>query len=245
MALAILGLLRGGRNVRKAGETLVFGRKAVAEALTLAPGQARALLARGRSELEGLPVPPGAETILLRPEVFPLLDAFGTGPPALLLSVPGLPEASLSEAPPGIRLFVPFQDPGNVGTIVRTACAMGAGVVILREAANPFHPKALRASGPLAFVAGLQRGPSLPGLAASGLPGLYALSARGRDIHGFDPGPGPLGLAMGPEGPGLDGLFPEERRLSIPMRGPAESLNASAAAAMALAILGPRVRGGA
>ncbi|MDR2340159.1 MAG: 16S rRNA (guanine(527)-N(7))-methyltransferase RsmG [Deltaproteobacteria bacterium] len=237
----LLGLLQG-RKAKKSGETLLFGRKACSEALANHPGLARALIARNMGELDGLKVPEGAGIILLRPETFPKLDAFGTGPPILLMAVPELNEADLLGPSSGIRLFVPFQDPANVGTIVRTATAVGVRTVLLREAANPFHPKALRASGPLAFGAGLERGPSLAELAGAGIPRLYALSARGRDINGFDPGPGPLNLAMGLEGPGLDGLFPEDGRLSIPMVGDAESLNASAAAAMALAILLPRLR---
>ena len=94
----------------------------------------------------------------------------------------------------------------------------------------------------MAFHADIQRGPALAELPALGVPELYALSARGRDIYQFRPGAGRVNLVMGLEGQGLDAHFPEDKRLSIPMREKAESLNAAAAAAMALAVLLPFFR---
>jgi tRNA G18 (ribose-2'-O)-methylase SpoU len=116
---------------------------------------------------------------------------------------------------------------------------MGAQVVLLTEAANPYHPKALRASGPAIYQGKLFRGPSLSQLAQLNHPNIHALSATGKNIYSFVP-QGPLGLVMGMEGPGLDKLWPMENRLSIPMKGEVESLNAAAAAAIALAIISPK-----
>jgi 16S rRNA (guanine527-N7)-methyltransferase len=231
-----------GKNIKKSGEALVSGRKIVKEILEEYPHLIKGVLAKNQGDFSGLQISEETEIILLRPEVFPLVDPFGTGPPILLINTPEIPEVDLSAPFKGIRLLVPFQDPANVGSIIRTAGAMGAGLVLLQEAANPFHPKALRASGPLALGTDIFRGPSLSELPGKSLPDAYALSARGEDIYNFRPASESLSLVMGLEGPGLDSLFPPEKRLRIPMTGKAESLNASVAAAMALAILGPAFR---
>jgi 16S rRNA (guanine527-N7)-methyltransferase len=234
--------LHQGRNIKKSGETLASGRKIVKEICLNHPGLIKGALVKNLSELDDFAFPPEVEIILLRPEIFPLIDVFGTGPPLLLLKTPEIGELDPFLPFKGPRLFVPFQDPVNVGSVVRTAAALGAGLVLLKEAANPFHPKALRVSGPTLFSAALLRGPSLSSLKDLNLPNLYALSARGRDIYRFEPESDSLNLAMGLEGPGLDEFFPPEKRLSIPMTPQAESLNATAAAAMALAVLGPKLR---
>ncbi|MDR1111335.1 MAG: 16S rRNA (guanine(527)-N(7))-methyltransferase RsmG [Deltaproteobacteria bacterium] len=225
--------LLDGRNIRKAGEAIASGGKMVPE--LLARGQANSLLAIRKSDYEELDVPEGIEIFHLRPEIFVQLDIFGTGPPLLVIPAPApAPWDPAAPPAPGVSLFVPFQDPANVGAVIRSAAALGAGVVLLREAANPFHPKALRASGPAIFQTAVMSGPPLAELPA--IDGLFALSARGRDIRSFTP-PRSLGLVLGLEGPGLDRLFGPDRRLAIPMRPGVESLNAAAAAAIAMALV--------
>jgi 16S rRNA (guanine527-N7)-methyltransferase len=229
--------LLDGRQAKRSGLALMSGRKSVPETLARHPGRVVSVLAVREADYAGLPVPPGAEVLHLRPEIFPALDVFGTGPPILVVDAPAPPPWDPALPHPGLRLFVPFQDPANVGTVIRTAAAMGVEVVLMREAAHPFHPKALRASGPAVFIAGLLAGPPLADLAPG--PGFFALSPDGADIRGFDP-PSPLNLVMGLEGQGLGGSWPGESRLSIPMRPGVESLNAAAAAAVAMALLACR-----
>lgn len=223
-----------GRGLKKSGLAVVSGRKFAAEILADAPQAVQSLVARRPDELEGLDIPAGITVHLIRPELFPDLDIFGAGPPLLILSPPEMPEwdGGLS---PGLTVFLPFQDPGNLGTAIRTAAAMGARVVILKEAANPWHPKSLRAAGPAVLRAGLLRGPSLAELAGMNPPGLTALSPKGRDIMTAD-FPPQAGFVFGIEGPGLGELWPEERRLAIPMAPGVESLNAAAALAVALGV---------
>lgn len=226
--------LLDGRGAKKAGQALLSGRKSAPETLAAHPGRVLGLLAVRARDYAHLDLPKGIEIFHLRSEIFPALDVFGTGPPLLLIEAPAPPPWDPKAAFDGIRLLVPFQDPANVGTVIRTAAAMGAEVVLLKEAANPFHPKALRASGPAVFQAGLLSGPSLADLQPAD--GFYALSPDGADIHDFTP-PSPLHLVMGLEGKGVEDSWPLENRLSIPMRPGVESLNASAAAAVALALV--------
>lgn len=223
-----------GKGLKKNGQAIISGRKFVAEILKDSPGQAAGLIARRLDELEGLEVPSGLTVHLLRPELWPELDLYGAGPPLLLLDIPELPAWS-GRLDEGLTLFLPFQDPANLGTAIRTAAALGAAVVLLKEAASPWHPKSLRASGPAVLSADLAAGPSLAELAAEAGPELLALSPRGADLLKAA-WPAACGFVFGIEGPGLPDSWPENRRYAIPMAGQVESLNAAAALAVALGI---------
>lgn len=234
-----LGLL-DGRGIKKQGEAIVSGPKIIREILTLFRERAVGLIVRDLDELETLkaaplPTPGNGFTIFrIAPELFPPLDIYGIDAPLLLISAPPPPDWDRS-LPPGLTLFLPFQNPINLGTTIRSAAALGAPVVLLKEAASPYLPKSLRASGPALFQTPLLRGPTLAELAAYSrdLP-LYALSPNGQNIFHFD-FPPDCGLVAGMEGPGLTGDWPQERLLSIPMHPGVESLNAAMAVSMALA----------
>ena len=93
--------------------------------------------------------------------LFKQLDVVGTHSPLLLVKVPEFTPWSDDAAwPAGCTLFVPFQDPENVGSVIRSAAAFGvAQVVLLREAAHPFHPRSSRAAGPALFQVPILTGP--------------------------------------------------------------------------------------
>lgn len=152
-------------------------------------------------------------------------------------------------APPEPLLIVlaGVQDPGNVGTILRTAGAFGAtGVVTAASAqsgtASPFAPKALRASAGAALY--------LPVVSGMGLGILLAqLKLRGIQTvaSSVERAPGavapwdvdwkqPVALLIGNEGSGLpeDVVASADVRVHIPMARGIESLNAGAAAAVVL-----------
>ncbi len=232
----------GGRGLKKNGQALVAGRKFIEEIIARWPQRVAGLIACRPQQLKGLEPPAGRPLYLLRPELMEELDIFGAGPPLLLLDIVPPPpwEGALKR---GLTLFLPFQDPANLGAAIRSAAALGARVVLLKEAANIWHPKSLRASGPALLAADIYQGPSLADLASGALPGLYALSPKGGPLTEFEL-PEAAGLVFGLEGPGLDELWPQRLRLSIPMRPEVESLNAAAAVAAVLGFWLGRCQGG-
>jgi TrmH family RNA methyltransferase len=120
-------------------------------------------------------------------------------------------------------------DPGNVGTIVRTADAFGAAVALSPECADPLGPRALRASAGAIFRVPLVSWEELSGR-------MVALVA-----HGGEPPTDvdlrlPVTFLLGAEREGLpaDLVAQSHEVASIPLPGDAESLNVAAAGAIAL-----------
>jgi TrmH family RNA methyltransferase len=120
-------------------------------------------------------------------------------------------------------------DPGNVGTLIRTADAFDACVALSAGCADPFSPKAVRASVGAIFRVPLVAWDELP-------PPRVALDAHaGLDIR--DAGlPASVSLLLGAEREGLpeEVVATCEARVTIPLPGAAESLNVAAAGAVAL-----------
>ena len=219
-----------GKGVRKHGRALLSGARPVAEVLDRRPEQAEGWL----TGPDG-PPPPSAELLWVRltAPLFRELDASGTNSPILMLKVPPIPAWIDAEPwPPGCTLFVPFQDPENVGAVLRSASAFGVSrVVLLRESAHPFHPKALRAGGMSALQLPLFAGPSIEELTSTSP--LISLSAEGADLGPGDFPPS-FGLVPGVEGPGLPGHLRGASARRIPSAEGVESLNGPTAAAIAL-----------
>ena len=180
--------------------------------------------------------------------------------PARVVAIPGsvfaevstLPEAigALAVVPtpaPMIPAFAEFhlllddvQDPGNVGTILRTAAAAGVEQVLLsKQCAFAWSPKVLRAAQGAHFLTAIVENVELPAWAAhfrAQRGQLAATVARdGVDLYAA-PMTLPLAIAIGNEGAGISEalLAHADYRLTIPMHSGTESLNASAAAAVVL-----------
>lgn len=166
--------------------------------------------------------------------LFKQLDVVGTHAPLLLVRTPEMATWDDDHVwPAGCTLFVPFQDPENIGAVIRSAAAFGvARVVLLREAAHPFHHRSTRAAGPALFQVPLEHGPPLEELRVGGAP-LIALDTSGPEVYAT-PFPDTFGLVVGVEGPGLPARLRECQRRRIEMQPGVESLNAATAAAIAL-----------
>jgi 16S rRNA (guanine527-N7)-methyltransferase len=229
-----LAELLSGRGIRRQGQGLVAGRKVVEEVLERFGDRIVAWVTEGRGPAPPAGVPEGTAWLRLAPELFRQLDVSGTHAPLLVVRLPEIATFS-AEAPwpEGCTLFVPFQDPENVGAVLRSAAAFGvARVVLLKSAAHPFHPKALRAGGTAAFQVRLEAGPALDELEACPVP-MLALAPDGEPIETAR-WPERFGLVAGLEGPGLPEGVEIGRRLRIAISREVESLNAATAVAIAL-----------
>jgi RNA methyltransferase, TrmH family len=164
--------------------------------------------------------------------------------PVGLVAVCSLPEMSLADVlaarPRLVLVAVAVSEPGNAGTLIRLADAMGADAVVLAgHSVDPYNGKCLRASAGSIF--------SLPVLEVADTEDLItALQGIGvrvlattldgeTSLDDVDLA-GPTAWLFGPEAHGLasDVAALADVRVQIPMRGGAESLNVAAAAAICL-----------
>lgn len=226
--------IQQGRGIRKQGLALISGRKMVDEVLNQYPELVEAWITDRDGAAPPENCPAEATWLRLTKPLWEELDQFGTRSPMLRVRVPKLQSIDLQLAGlPGCTLLVPFQDPENVGAVLRSAAAFQVDrVVLLQEAAHPFHPKSLRAGGPPLLGLTIMTGPSIKDLPEMQLP-LIALGADGEEIQAR-PWPESFALLAGVEGPGLPAGLPNVVKVGIPIAENVESLNASVATAIAL-----------
>ncbi|BBO69936.1 hypothetical protein DSCA_38660 [Desulfosarcina alkanivorans] len=224
--------LHSGRGVKKLGRTLVCGQRLIEEVLERSPQRCRAWISRGDRQPPPDHAPVPMEWYQLSPELFQILDLFATRTPMVLYDTPTPATWRPAEpAPSGCSLLVPFQDPENVGAVIRSAVAFDVGrIILLAESANPFHPKAIRSSSGTVFSARLLQGPPLSEIPRD-LP-VIALAASGQPLAATR-FPHAFALLAGMEGPGLPPRW-QANAVAIPMNPEVESLNAAVATAIAL-----------
>lgn len=131
-----------------------------------------------------------------------------------------------------------IQDPGNLGTIIRTANAAGFNEIYLINCTDPFSPKCVRASMSGIYFVKLYCGNAQETLSVlNGVP-LVCGALEGENIFKFNP-PEKFCLCIGNEGNGLSReiLNTAEYKINIPMKETCESLNAAVSAGIAMYLL--------
>ncbi len=225
-------LLAGERNARReAGLLLGQGHKLLEEALAAGRKPAEILYCG-----EAPAAPTETRLYAAAPELLAWVSPMKSAPELLFtLPIPPEPDALKGR----ILLAEDMQDPGNVGTLIRTAAAFGFdGVLLSGACADPWGPKAVRASMGGVFRLGIRErtdpAEAMKELAAAGLPVYAAALAVPSERAGRLRFPPAFALAIGNEGHGLrpETISAAEKLVRIPMAPGAESLNAAAAAAV-------------
>ena len=159
-----------------------------------------------------------------------------------VLAVVAVPAARL--APAGVVVYLDrVQDPGNVGGVIRCAAAFGAsGVACSPGCADPFSPRAVRASAGQALVFPVEAeaafAPLVDAVRRAGGEAFATASRAGVPLSRWRPR-APLLLALGNEGHGVseEVMLRCSGQVSVPLRDGVESLNVAATAAVILAAL--------
>jgi TrmH family RNA methyltransferase len=166
--------------------------------------------------------------------------------PVGLVAVCEVPQQTLPDvlasAPRLVSVAVGISEPGNAGTLIRIADAMGAGAVVLAgHSVDPYNGKCLRASTGSIFSIPVVEEPdpaaAVAALRAAGLQTLATTVDGEIDLDAAEPLlSAPTAWLFGPESQGLpaDVAALADRRIRIPMPGNAESLNVAAAAAICM-----------
>jgi TrmH family RNA methyltransferase len=164
--------------------------------------------------------------------------------PAGLVAVCEMPDSRLEDVLTGsprlVAVAVEISEPGNAGTLIRIADAMGAAAVILAgHSVDPYNGKCLRASTGSIFSIPVIVAPdthaTVTTLRAAGLQ-VLATTVDGEMPLNVADLAAPTAWLFGPESHGLPAEIADEadHRVRIPMSGGAESLNVAAAAAICL-----------
>ena len=178
---------------------------------------------------------PHVKTVELPDALFAELAPVTT-PTGLLAEAAWLTPPAI-ETTPLVIVLADIQDPGNLGSMLRSGAAAGATLAVLSKGCHdPWSPKALRGGQGAQFVLPMRLGTDLVAWLRGFAGQSVALApAEDSDFYALDLG-GPLALVAGNEGAGLSAAVRGAAQLSaqIPMAGRIESLNASAALAVAV-----------
>ena len=225
-------LLNSRKAREEAGLFVADGTKLLAEAVRYCPGLHTVILAEGvEAEL-----PENVRLIRVPRDVMASLSPMQTPQGALFLCA--LPERKPYTPTPGSLLLDGIQDPGNLGTILRTADALDIPVTLLEGCADPYGSKTVRASMGAVFRTQPVKADWAEVKAACAeaqIPvAVTALSRRAKDLRNADLRG--MAVVIGSEGQGVrrEILESADGELIIPMNPRCESLNAAVAAAIVM-----------
>lgn len=225
-------LLSSKREREQTGLFVADGTKLLAEAVKYYDGLDTVILSDGVE----VRVPEHVRVVRVPEEVMASISPMETPQGALFLC--RLPEKRPFVAEPGMLLLDGIQDPGNLGTILRTADALDIKVVLMEGCADPYSHKVVRASMGAVF-----RTPVLQAdwetvryaCAEKGIPvAVTALSERAKDLREAELAK--MAVVIGSEGQGVRSgiLDAADEQLIIPMNPHCESLNAAIASAIVM-----------
>ena len=225
--------LESPREIRKNQRALLSGPKQIREVLREFPDRCTGIIFSSRHRTLEFPEMDEIPRYRLHPDLFDQVDVFGTKHPVLMVRAEPLPHFDGTRDNSGCTLCIPFQDPSNVGAVIRTSAALDVTrMVFLKEAAHPFHPKSVRVAGSSIFRIPLYQGPALSRLNGFEIP-LIIMAPEGDDVFRFK-FPESFCLVPGLEGPGIPETLKRTRNISIPMANGVESLNAAMATGIVL-----------
>ena len=238
----VAGLVASSRDRRKAGRCVLEGEHIVAvhlERLGLPEVVVVNEDALARPGVAALVARVPESRVLVVPRA--LFDGMGALPPDVgVIAVAQAPKPGPGRPGDLCLLLEAIQDPGNLGTMLRTAAAFGvADAYLSRECAFAWSPKVLRAGQGAHFQIAIHEDAELVALARSfreeGGHVVAAVASNGTPLHATRIA-GRVSVAVGNEGSGLSAVLRAESDVSvtIPMPGGSESLNAAVAAAVVL-----------
>lgn len=225
-------LLNSRRERELAGLFVADGTKLLQEAVQWWEGLETVILSEGIC----VDLPQQVQVVRVPEDVMASVSPMQSPQGALFLC--RLPEKQPFAATPGMLLLDGIQDPGNLGTILRTADAFNVPVALLEGCADPYNHKTVRASMGAVFrtpVYQITWQEAESACAGAGIPvAVTALCDSARDIRQVPIDR--MAVVIGSEGQGVRPEIMEhaEEKLIIPMNSHCESLNAAVAAAVVM-----------
>ena len=225
-------LLSSRKEREKAGLFVSDGTKLLEEAVKFDSGLHTVILSDG-VEAE---IPEGVRVVRVPEDVMASISPMEAPQGALFLC--RLPEKTAFVPQAGMLLLDGIQDPGNIGTILRTADALEVPVVLLEGCADPYSHKVVRSSMGAVFRTKVVQSTwdeVHDACRDAGIPvAVTALTDRARDIREADLTK--MAVVIGSEGRGVrkEILESSDHELIIPMNPRCESLNAAIAATICM-----------
>jgi len=232
-----------GRRSSRSAEIVLEGPRAVGEAIDAHLVPATVIVPESEADSSAVGavsarIGAGVEWLVVRDHVFEKLAPSSTPQP--MLALVARPQAVLPTVLPAdavVLVLADVGDPGNVGTLIRAADAVAATAVVLTGGADPWGPKAVRASAgsvlrvPIVQLAEI--GDAFDALRAAGAR-IVGTDVRAGEPHDGGVLDGPVAIVMGSEPHGLGGDADVDAWCHIAMPGRTESLNVAMAGTLLL-----------